>query len=186
MDRLFLIANAAEVARRRALLPGDTFLEAWPDVELPRHVWVGTGAKAVLDGVGPSLAPVLSLDADAVSIYYGPWLTDMPSIPTEESLRTRIVSAHGIAAAWATRDRFGRRTDYQPTSPADPVFALRRPRTDVAHFWRLFRTKDEARVYLRELYGNDPQARGWADALTVSDYATLISRYGVRAETDTT
>jgi hypothetical protein len=76
-----------------------------------------------------------------------------------------------------TRDRFGQPTDYQPTSLVDATFALRRPRTSVSHLWRLFRTRGEARVYLREFYGNDPEAQAWADGLVVGSYAELLERY---------
>jgi hypothetical protein len=177
MSRLYLVPDAREVVRRRAQLPAGTFLEVWPDLELDGHVWVGETAKTTLDRTGPGLGDVLSVDGERVAIYYGPWLTDADGLPTEESLRTRIVSAHGIAAAWVTRDRFGHRTDYQPTSPFDATFALRRPRTSVAHLWRLFRTRDEARVYVREFYGNDPEAQAWADGLVVGSYGELLERH---------
>ncbi|MBI2218508.1 MAG: hypothetical protein HYU51_14555 [Candidatus Rokubacteria bacterium] len=177
MSELHLIRDAREVLRRRTLLPPGTFVEVWPDLELEDHVWVGQDAKTLLDGAGPVLAPVLSVDGNQVAIYYGPWLTDTEGLPTEQSLRTRIVSAHGIAAAWVTRDRFGQRTEVRPTSPLDATFALRRPRTGVAHLWRLFRTDDEARAYLREFYGDDPEALAWADRIAVRSYAELLERH---------
>jgi hypothetical protein len=60
----------------------------------------------------------------------------------------------------------------------DRTFALRQPRTAVSHLWRLFATRDEARIYLKEFYGNDPEAQEWAAGLAVGSYAELIERYG--------
>src|SRR4030095_6297170 len=52
--------------------------------------------------------------------YYGPRLQDVESLPLEDSLRARVLSAHGIAAAWITYDQFRARTVYEPTAPAAP------------------------------------------------------------------
>lgn len=101
-----------------------------------------------------------------------------PSLPTEESLRARVLSAHGIAVAWTTLDQFGAAIEYQPESPLDPVFFLRRPGGAMAHRWRLFRTRQEAVVFMREFYGNDSEAGEWAASLPVESYETLLARYG--------
>jgi hypothetical protein len=176
-DALYLLPDVREVVRRRKALPAGTFLEAWPDLRLAGHVWVGASAKALLDSAGEPVVSLLAVEASAVRIYYGPRLAHIEGLPAEESLRGRILSAHGIAAAWVTLDRFGQPMQYQPQSPADAMFVLRRPRTDVGHLWRLFQTKDDAQTFLRNYYGNDPEAQTWATELPVDTYAELIERH---------
>jgi hypothetical protein len=177
VSRLCLVADHAEVARRRPALPPGVVVEAWPDLYSPGSVWVGAESKQLLDAAGGAITPLLSLEAEHVPIFYGPRLADLDSLPTEDSLRTRVLSAHGVAVAWITLDRFGERTEYQPESPLDPTFFLRRRGGGAAHVWRLFRTRDEAGAFMRERYASDPEAQAWADALAVADFAELIERY---------
>jgi len=92
----------------------------------------------------------------------------------EESLQARALSARGVAVAWITLNQFGERTEYEPQSPTDPIFFLRRPRGGAAHIWRLFRTKPEAIAYMREYYGKDPEAREWAQSLPVETFEELL------------
>jgi hypothetical protein len=159
------------------MLAAGTFLEAWPDLTIAGHVWVGSTAKTLLDSTGEPVRSLLAVDASAVRIYYGPHLTHVEGLPAEESLRGRILSGHGIAAAWVTLDRFGQPMPYEPQSPTDATFVLRRPRTGTGHLWRLFQTKDEARTFLRNYYGNDPEAQTWAADLPVETYGDLIERH---------
>jgi hypothetical protein len=175
--RLSLIASGEEIARRRAKVPKGMVVEAWPDA---RGVgfWVGAASKAALDAAGDGpIHAELSLPASGVPIYYGPKLCDIDSLPREESLQTRVLSVHAIAVAWITLDRFGQRNSYEPQSPADPTFHLRRPGTAVGHLWRLFHTKSEAVVYLHEMYGDDSEAAEWAQALPFDDFDALISHH---------
>ncbi len=115
-----------------------------------------------------------------MKIYYGPRLLDVESLPLEESLQARVLSAHGIAVAWVTVDQFGERTTYRAESPLDPVFFLRRPGGGAAHQWRLFRTRQEAVTYMRESYGQDPEAGEWAGALPHESYDELLEHHGRR------
>lgn len=177
MARLYLVAGAAEIARRRRLVPPGQLVETWPDLYREGEFWVGETSKAALDGEGVPLAVKLSLDGAAVGIYYGPRLQDLASLPLEESLQARVLSAHGIAVAWITVDQFGERTVYEPTGPVDPIFYLRRPAGHAAHIWRMFRSRREAHVYLAEFYGRDPEARQWADALTAETFEELLQRH---------
>jgi hypothetical protein len=181
VDRLFLIGDAAEIARRRKLCPPGLIVEAWPDLYAAGDFWVGESSKRALDGVGPPLPPKLSVPAAAVPIYYGPRLADVPSLPLEESLQSRVLSAHGIAVAWITIDQFGQRNQYEPQGPADPVFYLRRPSGSAAHVWRLFRTRREAQVYMAEYYGRDSEGRDWAEGLGVDTFDDLLARHGQRS-----
>ena len=180
MSLLYLITDTGEIARRRPALPAGAVVEAWPDLYTPGHVWLGTESKQILDATGEPLAAVLSLDGDHVPIFYGPRLADIESLPTEESLRTRVLSAHGMAVAWITLDQFGERTEYQPDSPLDPTFFLRRRGGSAAHVWRLFRTRAEAGAFMRERYGNDLEAQAWAEKLGSEDFADLIGRHATR------
>jgi hypothetical protein len=123
----------------------------------------------------------LSVDAAAVPVYYGPRLSDVESLPLEESLRGRVLSARGIAVAWISYDQFGQRTVYEPTGPADPIFYLRRPGGTAAHIWRLFRTKQEARVYMAEYYGRDSEGRDWAETLPAETFDDLLARHRPRS-----
>ncbi len=177
MGQIYLVADRREVARRRQLLAPGLLVEAWPDLYAPGQLWMGEESKGYLDSVGSPLPALLALDAEAVSIYYGPRLRDVESLPSEESLRARVLSAQGIGVAWIAFDQFGERTKYEPASPADPNFYLRRPGRSTAHIWRLFRRKREAVVYMGEYYGKDPEAREWAEALPVEDYEELVKRY---------
>ena len=181
MGRLYLLSDGPEIVRRRNLVPAGRVVEAWPDLHVPGDFWVGEESKALLDASGTPLDAELSLPDTSVPIYYGPRLRDLPSMPAEESVRARVLSAHGIAVAWITLDQFGERTGYQPQSPADPVFFLRRPRGRTAHLWRLFQTRLEAVVYMGEYYGKDPEARDWALALPAKDYEEWRARYTTRA-----
>jgi len=175
--RLYLIASGDEIVRRRAKTPKGTVVEAWPDAK-GVGFWVGAESKALLDGADDTPPVVeLSLPSASVAVYYGPRLCDIDALPREESLRTRVLSVHGLAVAWVTLDRFGQRNTYEPRSPADPTFHLRRPGGTVGHLWRLFHTKSEAVVFLGEMYGHESEAVTWAQALTVDDFDALLRRY---------
>ena len=174
MGRIHLIAGSAEIARRRRLVPPGHLVEAWQDLRIPDRFWVGDEAKALLDATGAPLPAELSLDADRVQIFYGARLDYIESLPTETSLRARVVSAGGMAVAWITVNAFGERTEYEPQSPSDPIFFLRRPRGDTAHIWRLFRNRPDAITYMREHFARDLEAREWAERLPVQDYEELM------------
>jgi hypothetical protein len=177
MARVYLIGDGAEIARRRKLVTRPRLLEAWPDLYAAGDYWVGESAVEALHAVGPPLPARLSVDAAAVSVYYGPRLADVDSLPTEESLAGRVLSAHGIAVAWITIDQFGERTRYEPDGPADPVFYLRRPAGSTAQVWRLFRTRREAQVYMSEYFGRDSEGGDWAAALPVATFEEFLARH---------
>jgi hypothetical protein len=179
VGRLYLVADGGEIAKRRRLVPAGRLLEAWPDLHTKGDFWMGVEAKTLLDATGELLLPKLELEASAVPVYYGPRLCDVESLPAEESLQTRALSARGIAVVWITVDRFGERTQYEPKSPVDPVFYLRRPGGSAAHVWRLVQSKAEAVVYMAEYFGDDPGARQWAEELAAANWEQMIERYAV-------
>jgi hypothetical protein len=177
---LYLVEGQDEVRRRRALAPAGQVVEAWADHRLAGAFWVGEASKRLLDAAGPPLPAAMTLPDDSVPVFYGPQLTDIESLPREESVRTRALSARGIAVAWITLDRFGERTTYQPSGMDDPVFYLRRVGGGAVHVWRVFRTRAEAVTYLTEAYGADSEAAAWAKRLPCDDFDQLVARYGRR------
>jgi len=202
VGRLYLLADKPDIDRRRARVGPGVLVEVWQDLHATDIAWLwddaarrdayadrrstpptglfwlGEAAKRALDAAGDGPIPhLLAVDEAGVPVYYGPRLADVESLPGEESLRARVLSAHGIAAAWITRDQSGTRSDYEPATPADPIFLLRRAGSRAVHRWRLFRTKREAVVYLAEYYGKDPEAGQWAEALPVDDFDDLLARF---------
>jgi hypothetical protein len=199
---LFLLTDRSEIERRRKLIGPGEVVEVWealhaPDVSwlgdpelrrvayqrggaIPTHglFWVGESAKAALDHVGTPLAHLLAVPEASVPVYYGPWLRDAESLPSEESLKARVLSARGIAVVWATYDRFGARLDYQPVDPLDPVFYLRRARTRVLHAWRMFRSRVEAVRYATETLEGDEDASRWAAHIPSDDFDDLVRQFG--------
>src|SRR5688500_1747828 len=109
MGRIYLVADRAEIERRRQGLPGVT-IELWPDLyaddlfwlgdeERRREAytsaarerpagglyWIGETSKAELDGAGQPIAWELAVDESLVPVYYGPWLADADSLPHADS-----------------------------------------------------------------------------------------------------
>ena len=175
---VYLVEGKDEVLRRRARVPAGQVVEAWADHQHPGAFWLGEESKRLLDGDDAPLAALLTLTDESVPIYYGPQLCDLDSLPREESVRTRTLSARGIAVAWITLDRFGERTTYQPATMDDPVFYLRRVGGGSSHVWRVFRTRAEAVTYLTEAYGAGTDGVAWARGLAVETFDELVMRYG--------
>ena len=182
MGRLYFMADGDEMVRRRARVPKGSVVEAWADRRGGGAFWVGDDSRRLLDEAGDTpMAIRLAVPDAAVPVFYGPRLSDVESLPREESLRARVLSMHGIAAAWITLDRFGERVTYEPASPVDPIFHLRRPGGGVGHVWRRFETKSEAIDFMREAYGPESEAFEWAEGLPVDDFDTLLKRYAERS-----
>jgi len=179
MSRLYFLHDGNEMIRRRAQVPKGGVVEAWADaIAGGGTFWVGEESKALLDAAGAApMTPALAIPAEVVSIFYGPRLCDIESLPREESLRARVLSAHGVAVAWITLDRSGQRTTHEATGPNDPIFHLRRPGGGAGHVWRLFKDKREAAQWMAEAYGADSEGAEWARALPGDDFETLVKRH---------
>ena len=178
MSRLYFMAGGDEMVRRRARVPKGSVVEAWPDLVGGGTFWVGEESRRLLDAAGETpMAAQISVPADAVPVFYGPHLTDIESLPREESLRARVLSVHAIAVAWITLDRFGQRITYEPKGPEDPIFHLRRPGGGAGHVWRRFDTKADAITFMREVYGAESEASDWAQTLDIEDFDALLKRY---------
>lgn len=179
MSRLYFVHDGDEMVRRRPRVPKGSVVEAWADMAVGGGTfWVGEDSKALLDAAGEQpMAAQFVLPAAAVPIFYGPQLCDLESLPREESLRARVLSAHAVAVAWITLDRLGQRTTHEPTSPADSVFHLRRPGGGAGHVWRLFHTRREAIDRMQEAYGADSEGADWARTLPAEDFDGLLERH---------
>ena len=180
MSRLYFMTDGGEMVRRRGLVPKGSVVEAWPDMAGERgSFWVGEESKALLDAAGEApMAAKLTLPADAVRVFYGPQLCDIESLPREESLRARVLSAHGVAVAWVTLNPMGERASHEPKSVDEPVFHLRRAGGGAGHLWRLFRTKADAIAWMEETWGKDSEGAAWARTLPADDFEALIKRHG--------
>jgi hypothetical protein len=204
MGRVYLVSDHEEIVRRRRARP-DVLIETWPDLYLgdvfwlgddeARRVayaaehrtaspgalyWIGETSKAALDDVGPPLAWDLAVEEATVPIYYGPRLTDTASLPAEDSVRARVLSAHGIAALWMTYDGFGLRVEHQPSSPLDPQFYLRRPGGKSVHLFRALTTRAEAVTVMAGRSATDADAFDWAEKLPAEDFSDLVERHATR------
>jgi hypothetical protein len=180
MTRLYFMTDGGEMVRRRGLVPKGSVVEAWPDMAAGNSTfWVGEDSKSLLDAAGDTpMAARLALPADSVPIFYGPQLCDLESLPREESLRARVLSAHGIAVAWTTLDGAGRRVSHEPKTHDEPIFHLRRPGGGAGHVWRLFRTRQDAVAFMEEAYGAASEGADWARALPADDFEALLKRHG--------
>jgi hypothetical protein len=204
VGRVYLVSDHGEIARRRRALPG-VLIEVWPDLYLgdlfwlgddearraayaAEHrepgpgalYWIGEASKTALDGVGRPLAWDLAIDETSVPIYYGSGLTDTESLPAEDSVRARVLSAHAIAAMWTTYDASGVRVEHQPASPLDPTFHLRRPGGKTVHLFRTLTTRAEAVTVMAAGPSRDPQACDWAETLPAEDFADLVQRHATQ------
>ena len=181
MARLYFMTDGNEMVRRRALVPTGSVVEAWPDMAGERGTfWIGEESKTLLDAAGEApMAVKLALPADAVPIFYGPQLCDLESLPREESLRARVLSARGIAVAWVTLNPMGQRNTHEPKSVDEPVFHLRRAGGGSCHLWRLFRAKADALAWTEKTYGKDSEGAEWARGLPAADFEALLKRHGV-------
>ena len=204
MGRVYLVSDDGEIARRRRQLPG-VLIEAWPDLFLgdlfwlgddearraaygAEHresppgalYWIGEASKTALDRIGEPLAWDLAVDGASVPIHYGPRLTDTESLPAEDSVRARVLSAHAIAALWTTYDASGVRVEHRPASPLDPSFHLRRPGGKTVHLFRALTTRAEAVAATAASVSHDPEAVDWAAKLPAEDFADLVQRLTTR------
>src|SRR5260370_39222219 len=182
MARLYFMGDGDEMVRRRARVPKGSGGEAWADQRGGGACWVGEESKRLRDEAGEAPMPArLWVSDEAVPVFYGPRLSDVESLPREESLRARALSMQGIAVAWITLDRFGERVAYEPASPADPVFHLRRPGRGAGHVRRRFATKREAIDFMREAYGAESEGSDGAEMLPVGDFEALLNRFAEKA-----
>jgi len=161
-------------ARRRILgrSPGRYF-EIWPDVFERGLYWVGAQTKALLgEGQVPHVVR-FSVEEDRVPIFYGVTPPANPDVlPAPESVRTRTLAGRGIGVALV--EEGGARPSIEPAGPEDAYFYLTRPGANRYFIWRLFRSKEDARTYLRKHRVADGALEAWLVASEISQFADLV------------
>lgn len=176
MSRIYRIDDGRAVRERQHALPRGAVVEAWLDVFQPGVFWVSETTKRLLDGLGPPLAAGASVDRGRISLFFPDAVRDAASLPSEDSLRVRVVAGHGIAATWyGTTSQVGGRPLPEPTSAEDAFFYLMKMGGTANHAWRLFRTRDEAVEFMLRHFPDDAKAKTWAEALPVARYSELLS-----------
>ena len=176
MNRIYRIDDGRAVRERQRALPKGIVAEVWPDVFESGTFWVSEATKRLLDGAGAPLTPSESVEGSRICIYFPEDPRDADSLPSEESLRVRVLAGHGIAVIWyGATSLAGARPLPEPTSPEDAFFYLMKMGGRVNHVWRLFRTRDEAVEFMARHVPQDARARSWAQALVVARYSELLS-----------
>lgn len=165
-------------ARRRILgrSPGRYF-EIWPDVFQGGLYWVGAQTKALLDeGQVPYLAR-FSVEDDRVPIFYGAAPpASLEVLPAPDSVRARTLAGRGIGVALV--EEGGARPSVEPAGPEDAYFSLTRPGASRYFIWRLFRSKEDARTYLRKHKVVDEALEAWLAASQIEQFADLVGPEG--------
>ncbi len=179
MSRIFRIDDGRALRERQRALPKGSVAEAWPDVFEPGSFWIGDGTKRLLDGTGTPLTPSAVVEGSRIAIFFPDDLREPASLPTEESLRVRVLAGHGIAVTWyGTPSHAGGRSLPEPTSPEDAFFTLMKMGGSRNHVWRLFRSRDEAVEFMARSFPNEARARAWAEGLPVARYPDLLRSAG--------
>jgi hypothetical protein len=175
MSRIYRIDDGRGVRERQRALPKGTVVEAWPDVFDAGTLWVSEATKRLLDGMGTPLRPSAAVESARIPIFFPGKSREAASLPSEESLRVRVLAGHGIAVTWygTTADAGGRPLP-EPTSPEDAFFYLMRMGGSANHAWRLFRTREEALEFMTRVFPEDAEARAWAESLRVPRYSDVL------------
>ncbi len=175
MSRIYHIDDARVVRERQRALPKGTVAEVWPDVFEEGSFWVSGVTKQLLEGDGPPLASSVSVEGSRVPIYFPEEPRDGGSLPSEESLRVRVLAGHGVAVTWyGATSPVGARPLPEPTSPEDAFFYLMKMGGRVNHAWRLFRTREDAVDFMTRFFPDDPRGKAWAEALPVARFSELL------------
>ncbi len=175
MSLIFRIHDGQAVRERQRALPRGTVAEAWPDVFEPGTFWISDATKQLLDGAGAPLTPGAVVDASRIAIFFPDGLRENASLPSEGSLRVRVLAGHGIAVTWyGTPSQAGGRPLPEPTSPEDAFFYLMKLGGSRNHAWRLFRSRTEALELMARFFPNDARAQAWAEGLPVARYPDLL------------
>lgn len=155
------------------------YVEIWPDVFDEKLFWVGGSAKALLDEVKVPHAVRLTVDEDRVPIFFGDRAPGAPDVlPEAESVRARSLAGRGIGVALV--EEGGSRPSVEPSGPEDAYFFLSRPRAGRYFIWRLFRSKADAREFVRKHKVADADLEGWIASAPVETFEELVRPAGLR------
>ncbi len=179
---LFGIALLDFKAARRhiqARWPGRYF-EIWPDVFEGGLYWVGGEAKALIDQLQVPHDIRYAVDDEQVPIFFGGPPPGGPDVlPGAESVRARTLAGRGIGVAMVEEGSGS--PSMEPSGPEDAYFFLSRPRTGRYFIWRLFRSKEDTRAFVRKHHFADPDLQGWLAASPVERFADLVRPPGTAA-----
>lgn len=160
----------------RRVLEG-RYVEIWSDVFDPGIFWVAEEARQALEEVGIAFAVLAEIPSDRIRVYHARHLhPDPESLPTEESIRARVLAGHGIGAVLVF---IGDGTQVPPEEPAgltDALFYLSKPGAGYYYLWRLFRSKEEAEQYVARMLRDDEDAKRWTASIPVTAYGDLLQR----------
>lgn len=149
------------------------YVEIWPDVFNEKLFWVGGGAKALLDELKVPHAIQVAVEDERVPIFYGDRSPGAPQVlPDAESVRTRTLAGRGIGVALV--EEGSSRPSLEPSGPEDAYFFLSRPRAGRYFIWRLFRSKEDAREFVRKHKLADADLEGWIATATVEKFEDLV------------
>jgi hypothetical protein len=115
------------------------------------------------------------VESSRILIFYPDEPRDPASMPSEESVRVRVLAGHGIAATWyGTTAHPANRPLPEPATPEDVFFYLMRVGSRTNHVWRLFRTREEAVEFMGRTFPHDARAAAWAESLPVARNLDLL------------
>jgi hypothetical protein len=175
MSLIYQVDDGPGLRERQRALPKGTVAEVWPDVFAPGRFWICEATKRLLEGVGEPLQSSARVESSRVLIFFPDEPRDTLSLPSEESVRVRVLAGHGIAATWyGTTAHPGIRPLPEPATPEDAFFYLMRVGSRTNHVWRLFRTRDEAVEFMGRTFPQDAKATTWAESLPVARYLDLF------------
>ena len=176
MSSIYRIEDGRTVRERQKALPPGTVVEAWLDVFQPGVFWVSETTKQLMENIGPPLTISATVEATRIPIFFPDDVRDAASLPSDESLRVRVVAGHGIGVTWyGSTSQLGGRPLPEPTSPEDAFFYLMKMGGSASHAWRLFRTRDEAGEFMARHFPQNARGKAWVEALPVARYLELVS-----------
>lgn len=153
--------------------PGRYF-EIWPDVFDGKLFWVGEAAKALLDDVKAPHTVQFTVEDERVPIFSGARSTEAADVlPEAGSVRARTLAGRGIGVALL--EEGSGRPSVEPSGPEDAYFFLGRPGAGRYFVWRLFRSKDDAREFVRKHRVSDAELEAWLATAAVDRFADLVA-----------
>ncbi len=153
--------------------PGKYF-EIWPDVFEGTLFWVADGAKALLDELKVPYVVRFAVGDGQVPIFSGARSPDAADVlPEAASVRARTLAGRGIGVALV--EEGSGRPSVEPSGPEDAYFFLSRPGAGRYFVWRLFRSRDDAREFMRRHRVSDAELEAWLATASVDRFADLVA-----------